>query len=45
MPMEPWKGLDVKEQDLESFLQKCNSSTTLIPWPAGNVQAVMGRAC
>jgi len=27
--MEPWKGLDVEEEDLASFLKKCNSSTTL----------------
>jgi len=39
--MEPWKGLDVEEEDLASFLQKCNSSTTLIPGPAGNVQAAI----
>ncbi|QCD82849.1 hypothetical protein DEO72_LG2g3190 [Vigna unguiculata] len=39
--MEPWKGIDVEEQDLESFLKKCNSSTTLIPGLAGNVQAAI----
>jgi len=39
--MEPWKGLDVEEEDLTSFLKKCNSSTTLIPEPAGNVQAAI----
>jgi len=39
--MESWKGLDVEEQDLESFLKKCNSSTTLITGPVGNVQAAI----
>ncbi|QCE10551.1 hypothetical protein DEO72_LG10g1781 [Vigna unguiculata] len=39
--MEPWKGFDVEEEDLASFLKKCNSSTTLIPEPAGNVQAAI----
>jgi len=39
--MEPWKGLDIEEEDLASFLKKCNSSTTLIPRPAGNVQAAI----
>ncbi|QCD87471.1 hypothetical protein DEO72_LG3g2007 [Vigna unguiculata] len=39
--MEPWKGLDVEEEDLASFLKKCNTSTTLIPEPAGNVQAAI----
>jgi len=39
--MEPWKGLDVEEEDLASFLKKCNTSTTLIPEPARNVQAAI----
>ena len=39
--MEPWQGLDVEEQDLESFVKRGNSSRTLIPGPAGNVQAAM----
>jgi len=39
--MEPWEGLDVEQEDLEAFLKKCNSGATLIPGPAGNVQAAM----
>jgi len=39
--MEPWQGLDVEQQDLESFVKRCNSATTLIPEPVGNVQAAM----
>ncbi|QCD89089.1 hypothetical protein DEO72_LG4g27 [Vigna unguiculata] len=39
--MEPWEGLDVEQEDLEAFLKKCNSGATLIPGPAGNVQASM----
>ncbi|XP_014499360.1 uncharacterized protein LOC106760443 [Vigna radiata var. radiata] len=39
--MEPWEGLDIDDSDLKAFLQKCNSSATLIPGPAGNVQAAM----
>ena len=39
--MEPWQGLDVEEQDLESFVKRYNSATTLIPGPTGNVQVAM----
>ena len=39
--MEPWKGLDVEEEDLASFIKKCNSSTILILGPAGKVQAAI----
>ncbi|QCD86776.1 hypothetical protein DEO72_LG3g1302 [Vigna unguiculata] len=39
--MEPWQGLDVEEQDLESFVKRCNSATTLIPGPTKNVQVAM----
>ncbi|QCE10171.1 hypothetical protein DEO72_LG10g1397 [Vigna unguiculata] len=39
--MELWQGLDVEEKDLKSFVKRCNSATTLIPGPTGNVQAAM----
>jgi len=39
--MEPWEGLDVEQQDLESFIKRCKSATTLILGPVGNVQAAM----
>jgi len=39
--MERWEGLDVEHQDLDSFIKRCNSATTLNPWPPGNVQAAM----
>ncbi|KOM38131.1 hypothetical protein LR48_Vigan03g151300 [Vigna angularis] len=39
--MEPWEGLDIDDSDLKAFLKKCNSTATLIPGPAGNVQAAM----
>ncbi|WVZ17719.1 hypothetical protein V8G54_010701 [Vigna mungo] len=39
--MEPWEGLDIDDSDLNAFLHKCKSSATLIPGPAGNVQAAM----
>jgi len=39
--MEHWQRLDVEQEDLEAFLKKCNSGATLIPGPAGNVQAAM----
>ncbi|KOM52194.1 hypothetical protein LR48_Vigan09g085300 [Vigna angularis] len=37
--MEAWEGLVVDEDVLESFLKKCDASTSLIPGPARNVQA------
>ncbi|XP_052724036.1 uncharacterized protein LOC128193885 [Vigna angularis] len=39
--IEPWEGLDIDDSDLKAFLKKCNSTATLIPGPAGNVQAAM----
>ncbi|KOM32214.1 hypothetical protein LR48_Vigan01g177000 [Vigna angularis] len=39
--MEPWEGLDIDDSYLKAFLKKCNSTATLIPGPAGNVQAAM----
>ncbi|KOM25889.1 hypothetical protein LR48_Vigan205s002600 [Vigna angularis] len=37
--MDAWEGLVVDEDVLESFLKKCDASTSLIPSPAGNVEA------
>ncbi|WVZ10842.1 hypothetical protein V8G54_015372 [Vigna mungo] len=39
--MDAWEGLQIEEDVIESFLKKCDSSTTLIPGPARNVQAAM----
>ncbi|WVZ04469.1 hypothetical protein V8G54_025275 [Vigna mungo] len=39
--MEAWQGRDVEHNDLQSFLEKCNSNETLIPGPAGNIQVAM----
>ncbi|KOM50295.1 hypothetical protein LR48_Vigan08g112200 [Vigna angularis] len=39
--MESWEGLDIDDSDLKAFLKKCNSTATLIPGPAANVQAAM----
>ncbi|XP_014511694.1 uncharacterized protein LOC106770396 [Vigna radiata var. radiata] len=38
------EGLQIEEDVLESFLKKCDSSSSLIPGPTGNVQAaIMNR--
>ncbi|WVY96436.1 hypothetical protein V8G54_028587 [Vigna mungo] len=39
--MDVWQGLEIEDDVLESFLKKCDSSSSLIPGPAGNVQAAM----
>ncbi|XP_052723793.1 uncharacterized protein LOC108344279 [Vigna angularis] len=39
--MDAWEGLLVEEEVLESFLKKCDATTSLIPCPAGNVQAAL----
>ena len=39
--MEPWEGLDIDDTDLATFVRRCNSTTNVIPGPAGNVQAVL----
>jgi len=39
--MDNFDELDIDTSDLESFLKRCNSNTTIIPGPAGNVQAVL----
>jgi len=39
--MEPWEGLDIDDNDLTTFVRRCNSTTNVIPGPAGNVQAVL----
>ncbi|XP_014489801.1 uncharacterized protein C17orf53 homolog [Vigna radiata var. radiata] len=39
--MDAWEDLVYDDDILESFLKKCDSSSSLIPDPAGNVQAVM----
>nr|KYP67448.1 Uncharacterized protein C17orf53 isogeny [Cajanus cajan] len=42
MESEPWEALDVDDSDLSAFLRPCkSSSSTVIPGPAGAVQAVM----
>ncbi|WVZ26342.1 hypothetical protein V8G54_004886 [Vigna mungo] len=42
--MDAWEGLEVDEDVLQSFLKKCDSSSSLIPGSAGNVQAaIMNR--
>jgi len=38
--MESWEGLDIDENDIGSYVWRCNSTTNVIPGPAGNVQAV-----
>ncbi|QCD85446.1 hypothetical protein DEO72_LG2g5806 [Vigna unguiculata] len=46
--MEPWVALGVDDADLSAFLRPCNaqsSSSSLIPGPAGAVQAVMSNRC
>lgn len=43
---EPWEALDVDDSDTSAFLRPCNahtSSSSLIPGPAGAVQAVMSN--
>ncbi|BAT72626.1 hypothetical protein VIGAN_01004700 [Vigna angularis var. angularis] len=48
MEMEPWEALGVDESDLSAFLRPCNAQSTsssLIPGPAGAVQAVMSNRC
>jgi len=39
--MEPWEGLDIDNNDIGSYVHHCNSTTNVIPGPAGNVQAVI----
>jgi len=39
--MENFEELDIDTSDLESFIQRCNSKTPLIPGPVGNVQVVL----
>ncbi|XP_014503337.1 uncharacterized protein LOC106763685 [Vigna radiata var. radiata] len=42
--MDAWEGLDFDEDVLQSFLKKCDSSSSLIPGPIRNVQAtIMNR--
>ncbi|XP_027339965.1 uncharacterized protein LOC113853661 [Abrus precatorius] len=45
MELEPWEALDVDDSDISTFLRPCkrrnNSSSSLIPGPAGAVQAAM----
>ncbi|KAK7370114.1 hypothetical protein VNO80_12170 [Phaseolus coccineus] len=46
MEMEPWEALDIDDSDPSAFLRPCNthsSSSSLIPGPAGAVQAVMSN--
>ncbi|KOM56526.1 hypothetical protein LR48_Vigan10g241800 [Vigna angularis] len=37
--MDAWEDLVYDDDVLESFLKKCDASATLIPGPAGNIQA------
>ncbi|XP_068466491.1 uncharacterized protein [Phaseolus vulgaris] len=39
--MEQWENLDIDTSDLASFVRRCNTNKSLIPGPAGNVQAVI----
>ena len=39
--MESWEGLDIDDNDIGSYVRRCNSTTNVIPGPAGNVQAVI----
>jgi len=41
--MEPWEELDIDASDIESYVRRCNSTTNVIPGPAGNVEAVLGN--
>ncbi|XP_068467029.1 uncharacterized protein [Phaseolus vulgaris] len=39
--MESWEGLDIDDNDICSYVRRCNSTTNVIPGPAGNVQAII----
>jgi len=39
--MEQWENLDIDTSDLANFMRRCNTNTSFIPGPAGNVQAVI----
>jgi len=39
--MELWEGLDINDNDIGSYVRRYNSTTNVIPGPAGNVQAVI----
>lgn len=39
--MDAWEDLVYDDDVLHSFFKKCDSSASLIPGPAGNVQAAM----
>jgi len=44
--MEPWEELDIDASDIESYVCRCNSTTNVIPGPAGNVEAILdNRIC
>ncbi|XP_068497881.1 uncharacterized protein [Phaseolus vulgaris] len=39
--MESWEGLDIDDNDIGSYVRRCNSTTNVISGPAGNVQAMI----
>ncbi|WVY92999.1 hypothetical protein V8G54_032087 [Vigna mungo] len=39
--MDAWRGLEIEDDVLQSFLKKFDSSSSLIPGPTGNIQAAM----
>ncbi|QCD96926.1 hypothetical protein DEO72_LG6g1636 [Vigna unguiculata] len=39
--MEQWESLDLDEAELQSFMQRCSGSTSLISGPARNYQVVI----
>jgi len=39
--MEPWEGFDIDDNDIGTFVRRCNSTANVILGPAGNVQAVI----
>jgi len=39
--MEQWENLDIDTNDLASFVRRCNTDTSFITGPSGNVQTII----
>ena len=39
--MEQWESLELDKAELQSFMRRCSGSTSLIPGPVRNYQAVI----
>jgi len=39
--METWEGLDIEDNDIDSYVRCCNFNTKVIPGPTVNVHAVI----